>query len=518
MRYPFPEEQSRVTHKPKSPLRRTSQPKATGAQSTAGKPGVRQIQYEVAIIGSGTAGLCAYHAAKAAGVSAVVIESGPYGTTCVRSGCMPSKLMIAAADAAHAVRTAGQFGIETSSPIIDGRKVMDRIRRERNHFLDLVMRDIENIPPADRLLGHARFINDHTLEVGGHTRVAAHSIVIATGSYAVTSEMFEGLGNRLLVNDDIFNWPQLPESLAVIGPGMMGLEFGQSLHRLGVRVAVLGQGIGIGPLSDPHIGAYTTKLFGEEFTLNPNAQIRDIKHTSHGISISYTAPNGARETGQFDYVLAAMGRAPNVHNIGIEHTSVKIDSAGIPEFDPYTTQAASDSKDSCIFIAGDASHFLPKLHEATDEGRIAGENAARGAQGLPMLPGHRRTPLNIVFTDPQIAIVGKGFSSLKPGTFAVGHANFEEQGRSRIIGKNKGLMAVYGELMGGRILGAEILAPAAEHLAHLLAWAVQKGMTVAQMLEMPFYHPVVEEGLRTSLRDLDGQLRSAQSCIAGVSS
>ena len=99
---------------------------------------------------------------------------------------------------------------------------------------------------------------------------------------------------------------------------------------------------------------------------------------------------------------------------------------------------------------------------------------------------------------------------LKPGTFATGQVSFEDQGRSRILLRNKGLLNVYGDLATGRFVGAEMLAPAAEHLAHLLAWALQNQMTVAQMLEMPFYHPVIEEGLRTALRDLDVKLRAAQ--------
>jgi dihydrolipoamide dehydrogenase len=125
----------------------------------------------------------------------------------------------------------------------------------------------------------------------------------------------------------------------------------------------------------------------------------------------------------------------------------------------------------------------------------------------------RRAPIGITFTDPQIAVVGSGFHTLKPGTFATGQASFEDQGRSRILLKNRGLLNIYGELGSGRFLGAEMLAPAAEHMAHLLAWALQNKMTIAQMLEMPFYHPVIEEGLRTALRDLDIKLHAAQANV-----
>ena len=99
---------------------------------------------------------------------------------------------------------------------------------------------------------------------------------------------------------------------------------------------------------------------------------------------------------------------------------------------------------------------------------------------------------------------------MKPGTFATGQGSFEEQSRARMMRKNKGLLNVYGDLATGRFLGAEMLAPAAEHLAHLLAWSLQNELTPAQMLDMPLYHPVVEEGMRAALRELDLKLRAAQ--------
>ncbi len=193
------------------------------------------MQVDVAIIGAGTAGLAAYRAVKATGASTVIIEGGEYGTTCARVGCMPSKLLIAAADAAQAVRKVPGFGVHIDGVLrIDGREVMDRVRRERDRFVGLVLRDIEGLPEAERIRGQARFVNDHTLEVDGHTRIASKSIVIATGSRADTLDSYQGLGERLIINDDVFNWHDLPRAVAVIGPGIIGLELGQALHRLGV--------------------------------------------------------------------------------------------------------------------------------------------------------------------------------------------------------------------------------------------------------------------------------------------
>ena len=165
---------------------------------------------------------------------------------------------------------------------------------------------------------------------------------------------------------------------------------------------------------------------------------------------------------------------------------------------------------SPIFIAGDANHDLPLLHEAADEGRIAGENAALWPN---VKPGLRRTPLAAVFSDPQLAVVGNRLIDLAPGTFVTGEVSFENQGRSRVMLRNRGLLHVYADVATGLLLGAELIGPDAEHLAHLLAWAIQSGMTVERSLEMPFYHPVVEEGLRTALRDAQAKLTARRPAV-----
>ncbi|HEV8262110.1 MAG TPA: dihydrolipoyl dehydrogenase, partial [Burkholderiales bacterium] len=444
---------------------------------------MKVVQVDVAIIGAGTAGLAAYRAARAAGATAMLIEGGAYGTTCARVGCMPSKLLIAAADAAHAVQTAPGFGVHHDGVArIDGRAVMNRVRRERDRFVGFVLRDVEGIPETDRLRGSAGFVDDHTLEVGGHTRVIARTVVIATGSRPSRAHSFDTLGDRLIASDDVFDWQDLPKSVAVIGPGIIGLELGQALHRLGVHVAIFGRGGRVGPISDPEVLAYAIAAFKQEFTLEPDAHIADMRRDGDRVSIYRTTPNGAGQVETFDYVLAATGRVPNVQGIGLEKTSVKLDGEGVPGYYPVTAQTlnadGSGGKSSPIFVAGDAGNFIPLLHEAADEGRMAGKNAARVALGKPATAGLRRAPIDVVFTDPQIGIVGGGFGSLQPGSFATGQVNFEDQGRARILLRNKGLMNVYAETATGRFLGAEMLAPGAEHLAHLLAWALQNRMTI----------------------------------------
>jgi dihydrolipoamide dehydrogenase len=130
---------------------------------------------------------------------------------------------------------------------IDGEAVMARVKGERDRFVGSVLKSMKRIPEDQRLRGHARFIQPHTLQVDDHTQVTANAIVIATGSRATWPGFFEAAEDRLIINDDVFEWDTLPESVAVFGPGVIGLELGQALSRLGVRTRTFGVGGAIGP-------------------------------------------------------------------------------------------------------------------------------------------------------------------------------------------------------------------------------------------------------------------------------
>ena len=481
---------------------------------------MKKITVDVAVIGTGTAGLAAYRAARAQGKSAVVIESGPYGTTCARVGCMPSKLLIAASEAAHMLALAPGFGVHAGQVRIDGKAVMARVRSERDRFVGFVLEGVDNIPAADKLRGHARFIGPHSLQVDDHTAIEAARVVIATGSTPIMLPVLRDVGKGVIVSDDVFEWNDLPSSVAVIGTGVIGLELGQALARLGVRVSFFARGGSVAQLTDPEVLHVASHTLAAEVDLRFQQTI--VAARQHGDEVELTTHDaaGTRRVERFQYVLVAAGRKPNVDRIGIEHTGLALDHKGIPLFDPHTMQCGT----SHIFIAGDANNERPVLPEAADHGKIAGDNAGRYPD---VRPGLRRTPLAIAFTEPQIATLGETYRELcadgRP-KFAIGKVSFTNQGRSRVMLQNHGMLRVYGEYATGRFLGAEMIGPRAENLGHLLAWACQARLTVAQMLDMPFYHPVIEEGVRTALRDLAAELEKGAppepvnrtECLPGV--
>ena len=463
------------------------------------------LDVDVAIIGAGSAGLNARREVEKAGLRPLMIERGPHGTTCARVGCMPSKLLIAAADAAHEVAGAGTFGVEVGYWRVNGEAVMQRVRAERDRFVGFVVEDVEALPEEHRLTGSARFIGPTTLRVDDQTEVRARAVVIASGSRPIIPPPYDAIREHVLINDDVFELESLPTSLAVVGTGIIGLELGQALQRLGVNTTFFSPFEDLGPFTDPEVKRVTREILGAELDLELGSTMHAADKAEEGLRLSWTDAAGAGHERVFEAVLVAAGRRPNLDGLGLENTGLELDERGIPAWDPRTTQAG----DAPIFIAGDVSGHRPLLHEASDEGRIAGANAAR----YPDLTAHvRRVPLAVAFTDPNMAMVGSSWDSLDLDAVEIGEVSFANQGRARVMGKNAGLLRLYGDKRCCTLIGAEYIGPRAEHIAHLLAWSVQQGMTVTRLLQMPFYHPVIEEGLRTGLRDLANKLRVTGQC------
>ncbi|WP_462321191.1 NAD(P)/FAD-dependent oxidoreductase [Halochromatium sp.] len=179
-----------------------------------------------------------------------------------------------------------------------------------------------------------------------------------------------------------------------------------------------------------------------------------------------------------------------------------LDERGVPAHDPQTLQVGRLP----IYLAGDADGRIANLQRAAEQGRIAGHNATH----RKALRYRHRTPMSIIFSEPNIAFVGSRFAELDQDKTVVATQRFGPVGRALIMGQNRGLLRVYAAHKNGRLLGAEMVGPRCEHLAHLLAWAVESRMTVSQALDMPFYHPVIEEALQDALLELRGQIERAK--------
>lgn len=446
----------------------------------------RKLTCDVAVIGAGTAGLAAERAARANGAKTLLIDRFFNGTTCAVDGCMPSKLLIAAAKAHHSVGLAEIFGTRVDGVSVDGAAVFARVRSERDRFVKLTRESFRDIPAAVRIRAEAKFAGPRVLKLDDGRRIEARTIVIATGSRPVVPEPFAALGSKALTNENVFSLRSLPKRLAVVGSGAIGLEMAQAFARLGVEVTLFDKAETMANLRCPLVHKNVKAIIEKDFSLHLGVEVTPTLHDD-GVMIRWDGSDKGEAL--FDKVLFAGGRAPALDSLEIAKAKLELDDKGVPCHDRATMRCG----DSNVFLAGDVGADLPLLHEASHDGAIAGRNAAAFPAPIPV---DRHVPFSIVFTDPQIVSIGQAQAD---GAVS-GSSDFSDQGRARVDARNEGALTLYAAAPDGVLIGADMVAPAGEHLGHLLAWAIEQKLTATRVLEMPFYHPTIEEGLKQALR------------------
>ncbi|MBW1848653.1 MAG: dihydrolipoyl dehydrogenase [Deltaproteobacteria bacterium] len=452
-------------------------------------------EYDVAIIGAGTAGLTARSQVAKQTDNYVIIDDGILGTTCARVGCMPSKVLIEVANTYHRRSQFEQFGIKGADKLeVDRKDVMSHVRELRDQFTGGVKKGMQAWE-SHLIRKRARFMDANTLDLGDET-IQAKKIIIATGSKPIVPNSWKSYSDYLIDTDEFFELTDLPSRMAVIGLGMVGIELGQALNRLGVEVIGITLDKAVGGLTDPEIQEYAFNSFAQEMTIRlGSAEI--LGEEKGGLKVGCN-----NETWIVDKVLLTMGRRPVINDLGLENLGIEFDQRGLPSFDPTTFQI----EDLPVFIVGDVNAVRPILHEASDEGWIAGYNAMAEEPAC----FQRRTFLSIAFTEPNICMVGQSHRELaqKGEEFIIGKVSYDKQGRARIMAQNKGLVHIYGDKKDGTLLGMEMIAPHGEHLAHLMAWTMSFKKRAADILPLPFYHPVLEEALTPAFRDIARQSAS----------
>ncbi len=454
---------------------------------------------DVAVIGAGHAGLNAIKEIRKITNNYVLINGGQLGTTCARIGCMPSKVALHVAETYNTRTQCQKLGIKGGERMrVDIPEAMERIRDLRDMFVDLILANTTDDMGDALIDGYAQFIDARTLRVGDQV-IHTNATVIATGARSFVPPEWREFADGILTVENLFDQETLPESIAVLGLGPMGLEFAQALHRLGLRVVGIERGDHIARIADPVVNKAAIDIIGRDFPLWLGAAV-SIERQGTGFRMKA----GERET-EVEKLLIAAGRLPNVDGLGLERLRVATDSQGVPLHNPHTMQLDQLP----IYIAGDAAGGLATLQKAADQGRIAGYNAARpcATQFKP------KTHMSIVFCDPNVASVGLLWPELSEELSAVGEVRFGPVGRAVITGRNRGILRIYADKKSSRILGAAMVGAHCEHLAHLVAWAVEKGMTVTEALRMPYYHPVFEEAIQDALYELDRQMNGQDATM-----
>ncbi|MDV2470254.1 dihydrolipoyl dehydrogenase [Acinetobacter chinensis] len=455
--------------------------------------------YDIIIIGAGTAGIAAYKEAIKHTQNILIINDGPWDTTCARVGCMPSKVLISTANRMHDIEQADEVALKVTSQI-DTRDVMPHVRKLRDRFTAATLKDVNSWKPEHKISGKAVFVSPDTVSVNDQ-HYQAKSFILAVGSTpALNTDWKNELKDRLISSDQVFELDQLPDSMAVIGSGVIAIELAQAMQRLGVKTTIFARSRKVGILTSPFLQELAQTELSKEMDIKFEVLPESVSLKDDTVEISYTE-NGIQQKIYTDYVLSATGRISNLSSLHLDHISESFTDLKQLPVDPFTKQLGSFP----VFVIGDAHTAKPLQHEAAHDGRQIIRNCLNypDVQKLPVLTG-----LGIVFSEPEMAIAGKSHKQLiqENISFVTGFVSYERQGRAIVLGKNKGAIEVYVEQKTRKLLGAELLIESAEHLAHLLSWMISENLSIDSILEKPFYHPTLEEGLRTALKHARRQL------------
>jgi pyruvate/2-oxoglutarate dehydrogenase complex dihydrolipoamide dehydrogenase (E3) component len=452
--------------------------------------------YDVIVLGGGSAGTAAGRAAAMAGARTAVVNDGELGGLCILRGCMPTKAMLASAHVLHEAGRTEPFGVD-----LEGRLVprFDRIMTRKDRLVERFQRaKIESIEAQDYelLSGRASFRPGGGVRVGDRV-LTARRYVIATGSVPQVPPI-PGLDRvPYLTSDDVMTLVRPPASLVVYGGGPTGLELAQFFARIGTRVLVVVRSPLLHHL-DPDSGRELARVLRDEPNLElaePSTIVEAVRGGS-GIRVRIETA-GERSDREADALLIATGRRAALDHLGLEHIGLRLER-GLLAHD-----ATMRTENPDILVAGDATGAFQILHLANQEGTVAGHNAAGACPGRVM---DYRLKMIVMFTDPPFAHVGLTEAEVEAER-AVGReivtstVAFPSTGRAITMEVEHGHWRLVADRTTGEVLGSTILGPRADDLIHLVSVMMYHRGTVHDVPELPWYHPTLSEVMINLARD-----------------
>ena len=442
--------------------------------------------YDVLVLGAGNAGLAAAGAASAAGQRVLVVESRDIGGTCPLRGCVPKKVLVAAAQALDHIARAEVHAIEVGSAKLDWARLIERERT----FVEGVPEEFEkNLKKRgiDNVRGHAQFIGRHEVNVGGR-RYTANKIVVATGSRPRPLPVPGA--EHLITSDDLLELPALPDSITFVGAGVIAFEFAHVLARAGTRVTLLEVAPRVLPALDAdaaHQVAKLTEALGVK--IETSVAIERIVKRGAGYEIQYRNSDG-KVGARSQLVANGAGRIADLCGLDLKAAGINLDKGRV-ELDEYLRSIENPD----VFFAGDAISGRPQLSPvATYEGQIVGHNLAHRelrAAEYGMQPA-------AVYTVPSLASVGftEDGASEAGLDFDVRTNDTREWRSARTYGETAAWSKVLIEKGSGLILGAHLVGHGAEETIHTFALAIEKGMPASEIASRVYAYPTFHADLK----------------------
>jgi mercuric reductase len=479
----------------------------TGA--TSGWQGSANPDYDLVIIGSGSAGMAAAIRASELGASAAIVESAEVvGGTCVNVGCIPSKNLIEAAQHYHAART-GFPGIAACDPQIaweevlrQKREVVESLRREKYlAVLDAYQR-------VTLLHGRAQLLGEGRVRVG-EREIQARKLVIATGTRPAVPPI-PGLAEaHALDSTTAMELERLPESMIVIGGGSIGLELGQAFRRFGVRVVVVEALERIVSNEDGDVSAALAEaLEAEGLEIHVNVRVSGVERVGgrYRLTIEQGSINGELAAEQ---LLVATGRRANTEDLGLSNAGVRTGARGFIEVDEFMRTSNPD-----IFAAGDVTGGPAYVYVAALQGSIAAQAALAEITGDEAIPIDLATVPRVTFTDPQVAAVGMTEAEARQAgaTVEVTSLPVRHLPRAAVSYRQQGVIKLVSEAGTDRLLGAHIVAPNAGDVIGEATLAVRFGLSTRDLVST--LHPYLTwgEGLKLAAQTFTKDVTKLSCC------
>jgi mercuric reductase len=447
--------------------------------------------YDLIILGTGAAGTSAATRAHRLGVERMaLVDHGPLWGTCVNTGCIPSKVLLAVGDL-HYYRNHGHRGLEVETRLHPG----EVIREKRDLILGLRDRKARRILgelSVELLEGTARFVSPHEIEVNGR-RMEARRFIVATGASPSVPRVDGLSGVPYLTNIEALDLGEVPESIIVIGGRSLGLEFAQIFAHFGSKVTLLQRSPRIIPAEEPEISsALEEALRGEGVAIRTGAELLRVRRDGEAVGVSARV-RGVAETFAGSRILFATGRTPNTRDLDLPACGVKADPKGAIVVDD-TMQTSVPH----IWAAGDVTGEPMLEPWAGVGGAIAAENALTG-RGRRI---DRSSLPHAVFTTPQVASVGITEAQAREKGIAVKCRSVSLEGIARAVmnGDTRGLVKIVAGEGNGKVLGVHICAPLAAEIIQEGVLAVKYGLTVRDLVDTFHVFPTMAGAIQDCAR------------------
>lgn len=458
------------------------------------------------IIGAGSAGIEAYKAASAAGANCILIESGPLGTSAKRTGATPISALSYAGLMSHARWNLEKYGIKASLEYgLDTENVLNSVRAVRGKETSEVLSFIYRIPEDHRLIGKASFVDEHTVKVADSTLVNFKTAVLAPGTIPLIPfelNQYVKQGGVYSIGD-LFELDHLPNSMAVFGSSGEGLQIGQALAYLGVKVVVFGDH-NLWELTDEAVIDVAIDLFKERFDLVLDSYTTAFEKNDLGFCIYYMDNSQYENFLNVDTVFAAGARFAKIEGLNLREIGLNLSRQGEIVVNSQTLQTSLDH----IFGAGEAIDLHMTVAQAKRTGQLAGRNAATYPECSPR---NSDVALNILGTDPELAMVGLSYEQVKQrakqGQPFVSSEIRTSEGRFRTTHQEGGILRIYCDEATHKILGAEMCMYRASHIAQYLSLVISQNMTVEDVCGLSFfdlsYEEVIQQACQIAKRTFD---------------